>query len=74
MQYILFFVIAKPVDTAISGALGLVSRYLGRAADDAGIGRLMVACEQRAPCFLAAQMVGAIVWGAPLQRRADVRR
>ena len=29
-EYILFFVIAKPVDTAISGALGLVSRYLGR--------------------------------------------
>ena len=27
-EYILFFVIAKPVDTAISGALGLVSRYL----------------------------------------------
>ena len=32
-EYILFFVIAKPVDTAISGALGLVSRYLG------GLGR-----------------------------------
>jgi hypothetical protein len=29
-EYILFFVIAKPVDTAISGALGLVSRYLER--------------------------------------------
>ncbi len=29
-EYILFFIIAKPVDTAISGALGLVSRYLGR--------------------------------------------
>lgn len=28
MQFLLFFVIAKPVDTAISGALGLVSRYL----------------------------------------------
>ena len=27
-EYILFFVIAKPVDTAVSGALGLVSRYL----------------------------------------------
>ena len=27
-EYILFFVIAKPLDTAISGALGLVSRYL----------------------------------------------
>lgn len=27
-EYILFFVIAKPVDTAISGALGLVGRYL----------------------------------------------
>jgi hypothetical protein len=27
-EYILFFVIAKPVDTAISGALGLVTRYL----------------------------------------------
>lgn len=27
-EYILFFVVAKPVDTAISGALGLVSRYL----------------------------------------------
>ena len=32
-EYILFFVIAKPVDTAISGALGLVSRHLG------GLGR-----------------------------------
>jgi len=30
MQFLLFFVIAKPVDTAISGALGLVSRYLDR--------------------------------------------
>ena len=30
VQYMLFFVIAKPVDTAISGALGLVSRYLER--------------------------------------------
>lgn len=30
-EYILFFVIAKPVDTAISGALGLVSRYLEKA-------------------------------------------
>lgn len=29
-EYILFFVIAKPVDTAVSGALGLVSRYLAR--------------------------------------------
>ena len=29
-EYILFFVIAKPVDTAISGALGLASRYLER--------------------------------------------
>lgn len=29
-EYILFFVIAKPVDTAISGALGLVSRYLAK--------------------------------------------
>jgi hypothetical protein len=27
-EYILFYVVAKPVDTAISGALGLVSRYL----------------------------------------------
>jgi hypothetical protein len=30
MQFLLFFVIAKPVDTAISGALGLVGRYLER--------------------------------------------
>ena len=29
-EYILFFVIAKPVDTALSGALGLASRYLER--------------------------------------------
>ena len=29
-EYILFFVIAKPVDTTISGALGLLSRYLER--------------------------------------------
>ena len=29
-EYILFFVIAKPVDTAISGTLGLVSRYLDK--------------------------------------------
>lgn len=27
-EYILFFVIAKPVDTAISGAIGLVGNYL----------------------------------------------
>jgi len=30
MQFLLFFVIAKPVDSAIFGALGLVSRYLDR--------------------------------------------
>lgn len=30
VQYILFFVIAKPVDTAVSGAIGLVSRYLDK--------------------------------------------
>lgn len=30
LQYILFFVIAKPVDTVISGALGLVSKYLNK--------------------------------------------
>lgn len=27
-QFLLFFVVAKPVDTAISGALGVVGRYL----------------------------------------------
>lgn len=29
-EFLLFFVVAKPVDTAISGALGLVGRYLNR--------------------------------------------
>ena len=30
VQFLLFFVIAKPVDTAFSGAVGLVGRYLER--------------------------------------------
>jgi hypothetical protein len=30
LEYILFFVVAKPVDTAVSGAVGLASRYLRR--------------------------------------------
>lgn len=29
-EYILFFVIAKPVDTAVSGAIGLAGRYLAK--------------------------------------------
>jgi len=28
MQFLLFWVIAKPVDTAVSGAIGIVSKYL----------------------------------------------
>ena len=30
MQFLLFFIIAKPVDTAVSGTVDLVSRYLGK--------------------------------------------
>lgn len=30
MQFLLFFVVAKPIDTAVSGALGVVQRYLTR--------------------------------------------
>ncbi len=29
-QILLFFIVAKPVDTAVSGALGLVSKYLAK--------------------------------------------
>ena len=30
IQYILFFVLAKPVDTAVSGTIGMVNRYLNK--------------------------------------------
>ena len=29
-QFLLFFIVAKPVDTAVSGTVNLVSRYLGK--------------------------------------------
>jgi hypothetical protein len=50
MQFLLFVVIAKPVDTAISGALGLVSHYLETAAD--GVSPILHLAEMRiSPVF-----------------------